>query len=109
VAGLNVTLPFKAAALACADNAHMRARRAHAANLLTYENGRLWADNTDGLGLLAAFAEQAPGFDAAAGPVVILGAGGGARGAAGAFIDAGCPEVRVVNRTLARADTLAAE
>ena len=51
-------------------------------------------DNTDGEGLLAAFAEQAPGFDPAAGPVVILGAGGAARGAAAAFLDAGAPEVR---------------
>jgi shikimate dehydrogenase len=108
-AGLNVTLPFKQAALAAADNAHLRARRAHAANLLVFKDGRINADNTDGLGLLAAFAEQAPGFDPKAGPVVILGAGGGARGAAGAFFDAGCPEIRIVNRTLSRAQTLAAE
>jgi shikimate dehydrogenase len=108
-AGLNVTLPFKQAALAAADNAHLRARRAHAANLLVFKDGRITADNTDGLGLLAAFAEQAPGFDPKAGPVVILGAGGGARGAAGAFFDAGCPEIRIVNRTLSRAQTLAAE
>ncbi len=108
-AGLNVTLPFKRNALAAADNAHMRARRAQAANLLVFRDGRITADNTDGLGLLVAFAEQAPGFDPKAGPVVILGAGGGARGAAGAFLDAGCPEIRVVNRTLVRAQTLAAE
>jgi shikimate dehydrogenase len=107
-AGLNVTLPFKQAALAAADNAHMRARRAQAANLLVFKDGRITADNTDGLGLLAAFAEQAPGFDPKVGPVVILGAGGGARGAAGAFLDAGCPEIRIVNRTLSRAQTLAA-
>jgi shikimate dehydrogenase len=109
IAGLNVTLPFKAAALAAADNAHHRAVRAHAANVLTFKDGRIWADNTDGLGLLAAFAAQAPGFDPAAGPVVILGAGGGAHGAAGAFVDAGCREVRIVNRTLARAEGLAGE
>jgi shikimate dehydrogenase len=109
IAGLNVTLPFKAAALAAADNAHHRAVRAHAANLLVFEDGAIHADNTDGLGLLAAFAEQAPGFDPKAGPVVILGAGGGAHGAAGAFADAGCPEIRIVNRTLDRAEALAAE
>ena len=57
------------------------------------------ADNTDGVGLLAAFAEQAPGFDPAAGPVVILGAGGAARGAVAAFLEAGAPSVRIVNRT----------
>jgi len=104
--GLNVTLPFKTDALAYADEVHPRARRAQAANLLTFAEGRATADNTDGLGLLAAFAEQAPGFDPAAGPVAILGAGGGARGAAAAFLDAGCPHVRVVNRTLGRARAL---
>jgi shikimate dehydrogenase len=109
LAGLNVTLPLKEAALAAADNAHLRARRARAANLLVFKDGRITADNTDGLGLLAAFAEQAPGFDPKAGPVVILGAGGGARGAAGAFLDAGCPDVRIVNRTVGRAQVLAAE
>jgi shikimate dehydrogenase len=109
LAGLNVTLPFKRSALAAADNAHMRARRAQAANLLIFRDGRITADNTDGIGLLVAFAEQAPNFDPKAGPVVILGAGGGARGAAGAFLDAGCPEIRIVNRTLDRAQTLAAE
>jgi shikimate dehydrogenase len=109
LAGLNVTLPFKRSALAAADNAHMRARRAQAANLLIFRDGRITADNTDGIGLLVAFAEQAPNFDPKAGPVVILGAGGGARGAAGAFVDAGCPEIRIVNRTLDRAQMLAGE
>ena len=81
-----------------------RARRAGAANLLLFDaDGRIAADNTDGAGLLAAFAEQAPGFDVRRGPVVILGAGGAARGAAAALLDAGAPEVRLVNRTLGRA------
>ncbi|MGZ6019496.1 MAG: shikimate dehydrogenase [Phenylobacterium sp.] len=107
--GLNVTLPFKTDALAAADHIHPRARRAQAANLLIFKDGRVSADNTDGLGLLAAFAEQAPGFDPTTGPVAILGAGGAARGAVAAFIDAGCPQVRVVNRTPGRAEALTAE
>lgn len=108
VAGLNVTLPFKGEALAAADVATSRAAGARAANVLVFRpDGSILADNTDGLGLLAAFAEQAPGFDAKAGPVVILGAGGGARGAAAAFVEAGCPEVRIVNRTVAKADEIA--
>jgi shikimate dehydrogenase len=110
VAGLNVTLPYKEAALAAAHDAHPRARRAKAANLLIFnEYGEIWADNTDGLGLLAAFAAQAPGFDPAAGPVVIVGAGGAARGAVGAMLDAGCPDVRITNRTFARGEALASE
>lgn len=109
VAGLNVTLPFKGQALALADEASRRARMAEAANVLVFRSdGSVFADNTDGLGLLRAFAEQAPGFDPQAGPVAILGAGGGARGAAAAFVEAGCPEVRIVNRTVEKAEAIAA-
>jgi len=108
VRGLNVTLPFKGEALAAADIVSDQARAAQAANLLVFESdGAIRADNTDGHGLLVAFASQAPGFDPAAGPVVILGAGGAARGAAAAFLAAGAPEVRVVNRTLENAEALA--
>ncbi len=100
LSGVNVTIPFKLDALEIADEATARAGHAGAANLLIFRtDGSIFADNTDGEGLLTAFAEQAPGFDPAAGPVVILGAGGAARGAASAFIDAGAPEVRVVNRS----------
>lgn len=108
VAGLNVTLPFKGEALALADEVSFRARSAEAANVLVFrEDGSIFADNTDGLGMLVAFAEQAPGFDPKAGPVAILGAGGAARGAAAAFVEAGCPDVRIVNRTLLRAQEIA--
>ncbi len=106
--GFNVTLPFKEAALAAADQASQRARLAGAANLLLFaEDGTVQADNTDGEGLLGAFAAQAPGFNPAAGPVVILGAGGAARGAAAAFFLAGAPRIRLVNRTKARAEAIA--
>ena len=108
VAGLNVTLPFKGEALALADEATFRAKAAEAANVLVFrQDGTVFADNTDGLGMLGAFAEQAPGFDPAAGPVAILGAGGAARGAAAAFVEAGCPQVRLVNRTLSKAQAIA--
>jgi shikimate dehydrogenase len=106
--GLNVTVPYKEQALALADRASQRAEAAGAANLLVFEpNGEVVADNTDGWGLLAAFTAQAPAFRAAAGPVVILGAGGAARGAAAAFLGAGAPVVRLVNRTLDRANLVA--
>jgi len=106
--GLNVTLPFKEDALAVADQATGSARRAGAANLLLFESdGTIHADNTDGIGLLAAFAEQAPALDITARPIVVLGAGGAARGAVAALLDAGAPEVRIVNRTLDRAHALA--
>jgi shikimate dehydrogenase len=108
VRGLNVTLPFKEEALALADRASVAARRAGAANLLVFEpDGSVAAENTDGAGLLAAFAEQAQGFDIADRPAVILGAGGAARGAAAALLDAGVGHVRIVNRTRERAEAIA--
>ncbi len=109
VRGLNVTAPFKETALALADRASDRARRAGSANLLIFgADGVVAADNTDGEGLLYAFHRQVEGFDAAAGPVVVLGAGGAARGAVAAFLDAGAPRVEIVNRDPARAEALAA-
>lgn len=108
IRGVNVTIPFKEEALAAADQASDRARLAGAANLLLFrEDGTIFADNTDGLGMLGALATQAPGFDPKAGPAVILGAGGAARGAAAALFLAGAPEIRIVNRTADRAEALA--
>jgi shikimate dehydrogenase len=108
IRGVNVTLPFKEAALAAADRASERARRAGAANVLVFEaDGAVAADNTDGVGLVGAFGAQAPQCDLSAGPVVVLGAGGAARGAVAALLDAGAPEIRLVNRTQARAEAIA--
>ena len=108
IRGLNVTIPFKEQALACADRCSDLARLAGAANLLVFEaDGAIVADNTDGPGLIGAIAVQAPGFDLAASPVVILGAGGAARGAAAALALAGAPRISIVNRTVARAEAIA--
>lgn len=108
IRGLNVTLPFKEAALALADQASGLARRAAAANLLIFDrNGKILADNTDGAGLLGAFAKQAPYWDVRNGPVTVLGAGGAARGAIAALLEAGAPKVWVLNRTLERATAIA--
>lgn len=104
--GLNVTIPYKQAALATADEAGELARLAGAANLLLFKDGMVRADNTDGPGLLAALKVQA-GYDPRSGPAVILGAGGAARGAAAALVLAGAPQVRIVNRTRERAQAIA--
>ena len=110
IRGVNVTIPFKEEALAAADELSDRARLAGAANLLLFrEDGSVYADNTDGLGMLGALDVQAPGFDPRAGPAVILGAGGAARGAAAALFLAGAPEIRIVNRSPERAEALAAD
>ena len=75
LAGVNVTLPFKTDALDAADEVSARAAAAGAANVLVFgPGGRVTADNTDGVGLLYAFARQAPGFRPDSGPLVIFGA-----------------------------------
>jgi shikimate dehydrogenase len=108
IRGLNVTAPFKQDALALADVASARATAAGSANLLIFEaEGAILADSTDGEGLLAAFAGQAPGFDPGAAETVILGAGGAARAAAAAFSNAASPVVWLANRSFSRAAEVA--
>jgi len=108
ICGLNVTLPFKEVGLKLADRTTERASQAGAANILLFNSdGTIGADNVDGLGLLGALAAQAPGFDPKKGPAVVLGAGGAARGAVASLLAAGAPLVRVVNRTLSRAEEIA--
>ncbi|MBU2417257.1 MAG: shikimate dehydrogenase, partial [Alphaproteobacteria bacterium] len=70
--GLNVTAPFKAAALALADQVSETARQCGSANLLVFGADGVRADSTDGTGLLAALAEQAPALDVRGRPVLIL-------------------------------------
>lgn len=104
--GLNITAPFKEQALALADEVSATARACGSANLLVFEAGRVRADSTDGAGLMAALAEQAPMLDVKGRPVVVLGAGGAARAAAAALKAAGA-EVGILNRTAQRARALA--
>ena len=89
IRGLNVTVPFKEQALALADEASDTARACGSANVLVFRRRPGPADSTDGVGLLEALAEQAPGFDLTAGPVVVLGAGGAARAAVAALLAGG--------------------
>jgi len=107
--GVNVTLPFKEQALNAADEASEIAKAAGAANLLIFEAGGIRAGNTDGEGLLFALASQAPHVKLLDRPVVLLGAGGAAKGAAAALARAGAAEIRIVNRTAARAEQLAVD
>jgi shikimate dehydrogenase len=106
VLGLNVTIPFKEEAAAFSDHASELVRRTGAANLLTFRpDGAVAADNTDGLALIHAL--ERTDWRAGEGPVVLLGAGGAARGAVASLLDAGVKRVRVVNRTPERAEALA--
>ena len=107
IMGLNVTAPFKEQAFALADQATAAARLTSSANILQFENGRVLADSSDGVGLMRGLKEQAPDLDVAGRPVVMLGAGGAARAGSGALVEAGA-EVRIVNRSPERAEALAA-
>ena len=106
--GANVTIPHKEAAFALCDTVDDAARRMGAVNTLVFEDGRIHGSNTDGFGFLESIAEQAPGWRAADGPAVLLGAGGAARAIAAALLAAGCPALTLVNRNVARAEALAA-
>ena len=109
-AGTNLTIPHKEAALLLVDRRSPAAERIGAVNTVVVEpDGTLSGDNTDGFGFIASLSESQIGWHAAAGPAVVLGAGGAARAIAVALLDAGAPEVRLVNRTPERARALADE
>lgn len=108
--GVNVTIPHKEAMIGLADVVTDRAALMGAANTLTFlSDGRIYADNTDGTGFLANLRQGAPGWDPKAGPAALIGAGGAARAVVAALIEAGVPEIRVANRTRARAEGLRAD
>ena len=108
IQGLNVTAPFKEQAFALADEATPAARLTASANILTFQDGRVQADSSDGIGLMRGLKDQAPDLKIKGRAVVMLGAGGAARAGAGALVEAGA-EVRIVNRSLDRAEALAAD
>ena len=109
-AGANVTLPHKEAALRAVQSADDVARRIGAVNTITVgADGSLAGSNSDACGFLENLRQGASGWRPAAGPAVVLGAGGAARAVTAALVDAGVPEVRLVNRTAARAAAVAAD
>ena len=100
--GLNVTLPYKEEAWELADQGTPYARQARAANTLWMEGNTLCADNTDGRGLIDALQED---HSAVLGDrrVVLLGAGGAARGVVLPLLESGVAQLDIMNRTPARA------
>lgn len=105
-AGGNVTIPHKEAAFALAAWRDAAAEQIGAANTLWLEKGRLMVSNTDAYGFAANLDEKAPEWDSAR-KAVVLGAGGSSRAVVHALLTRGVGEVRVVNRTLDRAQELA--
>ena len=113
-AGVNITIPHKEAALAALNHGDNHvddlARRIGAVNTVTVgSDGRLTGTNTDGFGFMENLRDHAPDLELDSGRVVVLGAGGAARGVIAGLIDAGARAICILNRTQARADVLAAD
>jgi shikimate dehydrogenase len=102
--GLNLTVPLKETGLRLVDEVTAEAERVGAVNTIRFENGRLYGDNTDARGFLRALAGR---VELAGAHVVVIGAGGSARAVGTALATAGCTDVTIANRTVARATDLA--
>lgn len=108
--GANVTVPHKEAAFAAMDALSPAAQTLGAVNTISFKDGRLLGDNTDGDGFLAGLEAAAPDHGGKDGwqnaPALVLGAGGAARAIVAALGRAGIPDIRLVNRTRDRAEAL---
>ncbi len=108
--GCNLTIPHKEAALGLVDKVDPLARRIGAVNcVVVAADGSLEGQNHDAFGYIESVREAQPSWRADRAPIVVIGAGGGARAVLVGLIDAGAREIRLVNRTPARAKSLARE
>jgi shikimate dehydrogenase len=109
-AGCNLTIPHKEAALEIVDKLDPVARRIGAMNcVVVAADGSLAGYNHDAFGYVHSILEAKPDWRAHAGPIVVIGAGGGARAVLVSLIDRGAREIRLINRTPARAQLLQKE
>jgi shikimate dehydrogenase len=105
--GANVTLPFKEAAYRYCAATSARAQAAGAVNTLLFEGGKARGDNTDGAGLVRDLTANL-GVALAGRRVLVMGAGGAARGVLAPLLEAGVARIAIANRTAERARALAA-
>ena len=103
--GANVTVPFKLDAAALATSLSARAQAAGAVNTFTFADGAITGDNTDGAGLVGDIVRNAR-FSIAGKRVLLLGAGGAARGVMLPLLTEQPSEIVIANRTRATADAL---
>ena len=103
--GCNVTVPFKLQAAELADSRSERVQLAGAANTLVLSDGRIHADNTDGLGLVADIRDNA-GQPIAGRDLLLIGAGGACAGALGPLLAEQPRRIVIVNRTVEKAQAL---
>ena len=104
--GANVTLPFKLDAFNYANDVTPRAHAAGAVNTLKFDGARIVGDNTDGIGLCRDTVGNLK-VPMTGARILLVGAGGAARGVVGPILDAQPQQLCIVNRTLSRATDLA--
>ena len=109
-AGVNVTIPHKQEAMKIVHEVDALARSIGAIScVIVRSDGSLAGTNNDCYGFIQAVRQEQPGWRADAGPIVVIGAGGGSRAVCYGLAQEGAKEIRVVNRTLARAQGIAEE
>ena len=108
--GCNLTIPHKQAAMKIVDEVDAASQRIGAISCVTaLADGRLLGSNNDAFGFIRNIQHTVPTWRADAGPIVVIGAGGGARAVCWGLMQEGAKEIRLVNRTLGRAQDIAAE
>lgn len=106
--GCNLTIPHKVAALKLIGEVSPLAARIGAVNtVIVKKDGTLCGDNSDAFGFLENLRDGAPRLDLASGPAIVLGSGGAARAICAGLSQSGALEIRLLNRTMARAEALA--
>ena len=109
-AGCNLTLPLKQHAMTIVDEVDATARRIGAIScVIVRPNGTLAGINNDWYGFVHMLKQEQPDWRADAGPVAVLGAGGGSRAVCHGLLEEGAREIRLLNRTPARAEAIARE
>ena len=109
-AGVNVTIPHKQQAMKVVHEVDALAKSIGAIScVIVRSDGSLAGTNNDCYGFIHAVRQEQPGWRADAGPIVVIGAGGGSRAVCYGLAQEGAREIRVVNRTPARARAIAEE
>ena len=103
--GLNVTVPHKSAVVKLCDHLSERAATAGAVNTLSFRDGEIHGDNTDGIGLLRDLAIN-HGLSVEGSQILILGAGGATRGIVGPLLEMQPAILRIANRTIDKAENI---
>ncbi len=109
-AGCNLTIPHKQEAMKIVDEVDATAKRIGAISCVVVRpDGTLFGTNNDWFGFTHNLKQELPGWRADAGPAAVIGAGGGSRAVCYGLLQEGAKEIRLVNRTQARAKALADE